>query len=79
MFLRNVGASFDLAILDVHVLRFLHLMEVLSEQPVKVSVLAGYERVEAVVRHYAESMGRAVGYLDWAIWITMRAAREVRT
>lgn len=79
MFLRNVGASFDLAILDVHVLRFLRLIEVLPDQPIRVAVLDGYERVEAVVRRYAESVGRAVGYLDWAIWITMRAAREVRT
>ena len=79
MFLRNVGASFDLAILDVHVLRFLRLIEVLpTEEVVHIAGLDPYERVEATVRRYAESVGRAVGHLDWAIWITMRAAQEVR-
>lgn len=78
MFLRNVGTSFDLAVLDVHVLRFLHLIEVLPSEKVHFAGIDPYERVEATVREYAQSVGRAVGHLDWAIWITMRAAREVR-
>lgn len=78
MFLRNVGASYDVAVLDVHVLRFLRLINVLPSDAVRVSALDPYERVEDVVRDYAASVGRAIGHLDWAIWITMRAAREVR-
>jgi N-glycosylase/DNA lyase len=77
MFLRNVGASHDLAVLDVHVLRFLHHIEVLPDA-IPISAIDPYERVEAKVRGYAKSVGRPVGHLDWAIWITMRAAREVR-
>jgi N-glycosylase/DNA lyase len=77
MFLRNVGVSYDLAVLDVHVLRFLWLIEVLPEV-VSISALATYERIEAKAREYAASVGRAVGHLDWAIWITMRAAWEAR-
>lgn len=77
MFLRNIGVSQDVAILDVHVLRFLRLIEVLPSEEVHVSTLGSYERTEKVVREYASSVGRAVGHLDWAIWITMRAAREV--
>ncbi len=78
MFLRNVGASYDVAVLDVHVLRFLRLIDVLPPEEVNVSALVPYERTEHLARGYAASVGRALGYLDWAIWITMRAAREVR-
>lgn len=78
MFLRNVGVSFDIAVLDVHVLRFLRLIDVLPSEEVHVAALGPYERVEDLVRGYASSVGRTVGHLDWAIWITMRAAREVR-
>jgi N-glycosylase/DNA lyase len=75
MFLRNVGASFDIAILDVHVLRFLRLIEVLPNAA-PVAALPRYERMEAKAREFAESVGHTLGHLDWAIWITMRAARE---
>jgi N-glycosylase/DNA lyase len=78
MFLRNIGVSHDVAVLDVHVLRFLQLIGVLPPEAVHVSALARYERVEDLARRYALSVGRALGHLDWAIWITMRAAREVR-
>lgn len=78
MFLRNVGISYDVAILDVHVLRFFQLLGLLPEQKIGVSSLKHYEGAERVAKQYAIECGHRVGYLDWAIWITMRAAKELR-
>ncbi len=77
MFLRNIGRSYDLAILDTHVLRFMDMQALLPMDQAHTGTLAGYERVERVVVNYAATLRCPVGYLDWAIWATMKAAREL--
>lgn len=77
MFLRNVRWTFDLAILDVHVLNFLFRVGLTRSVPA-ISSLRQYLKVEEIARDYAATLGQRVGTLDWAIWITMRAARELR-
>lgn len=79
MFLRNIGATYELAILDTHVVRFLHAVGMIETPLVTLSSLSQYERVEMHAIRYARSCEQDVGYLDWAIWITMRAVREMRT
>ena len=77
MFLRNSGVSYDLAILDKHVLRYLEIQHLLSPRPAILSNIKTYELIEQIIISYAESLGYPVGYLDWAIWATMQAAKEV--
>jgi len=77
MFLRNIGISYDLAILDTHVLRFMKIQNILCQEHMNIGTLLAYERTERVVKNYANSLGYPVGYLDLAIWATMRAAREL--
>jgi N-glycosylase/DNA lyase len=77
MFMRNVGASYDVAILDVHVLSFFQRIGLLTVSGSAVSTLKTYEKTETVANAYAVRCGHPVGYLDWAIWITMRAAKEL--
>jgi N-glycosylase/DNA lyase len=77
MFLRNIGMSYDLAILDTHVLRFMDMQDLLPMDQTRIGTLSGYERAERVVVNYADILGYPVGYLDWAIWATMKAAREL--
>lgn len=77
MFLRNIGMSYDLAILDAHVLRFMNMQNVLYIQNMNIGTLKAYERTECIAQNYASVLGYPVGYLDWAIWATMRAAREL--
>lgn len=77
MFLRNIGTSYDLAILDTHVLRFMDMQDLLPITRVRIGTVAGYERTERIVVDYAGIIGYPVGYLDWAIWATMKAAREL--
>ena len=77
MFLRNIGISYDLAILDTHVLRFMDMQELLPIEQAHIGTVTGYERAEGIAIDYAESLGYPAGYLDWAIWATMKAAREI--
>jgi N-glycosylase/DNA lyase len=77
MFLRNIGRSYDLAILDTHVLRFMDMQELLPIDQAHIGTVTGYERVEGIAIDYADSLGYPAGYLDWAIWATMKAAREI--
>jgi N-glycosylase/DNA lyase len=77
MFLRNVGKTYDLAILDTHVLRFMYLQDLLCLRDMNIGTISAYERIERIVADYAVGVGYPPGYLDWAIWATMRAAREL--
>ncbi|SRR5712691_768557 len=77
MFLRNIGASYDLAILDTHVLQFMSIQGDPRVDVAQVRTLSGYERTEQALVRYANTIGFPVGYIDWAIWATMKAAREL--
>jgi len=77
MFLRNVGVSYELAILDTHVLRFMDMQGILPANKARIGTMAGYEKTEQHIVSYADSLGYPAGYLDWAIWATMKAAREL--
>lgn len=78
MFLRNVGHSHDLAILDTHVLQYLEMQELIAQKQINIGSVRAYERTELIAKEYANMLGYPVGYLDWAIWATMKAARELR-
>ena len=77
MFLRNIGRSYELAILDTHLLRFMAIKDLLPANQVHIGTLSGYERAERIVVGYADTLGYPAGYLDLAIWATMKAAREL--
>jgi N-glycosylase/DNA lyase len=74
MFLRNSGVSYDLAILDRHVLNYMAALSIQNELKPFRSGLAQYCRYEVRLRSYANEIGFPVGLLDWAIWIVMRVA-----
>lgn len=74
MFLRNGAGSFDLAILDRHVLRYMAAIKLCSADVSQVATIKRYEKYENHLQDHAESLGYPVGLLDWAIWIVMRTA-----
>jgi N-glycosylase/DNA lyase len=77
MFLRNVAVSYDLAIIDRHVRRYVYLIG-LADSDVGVASVREYEELEAKLRVYATTaMACPLGILDWAIWIVMRAASRI--
>ncbi len=75
--LRNVGLSYDLAILDTHVLNFMEIKELLSNPKRHLGTIRKYENAEQILIKYAKEVGFRVGCLDLAIWVTMKAAREL--
>src|SRR5712691_2286879 len=79
LFLRNIGFSVDIAILDVHVLRYMAMMG-LKERCIEMitSKLAHYEQIETVLRGHAAHAGYALGHMDLAIWIVMRTISHDR-
>jgi N-glycosylase/DNA lyase len=74
LFLRNIGWSADLAILDVHVLSYMRLRGLAEEGEIPTS-LKSYEQLEHRFRAYAGGRGEPLGRLDLAVWIAMRTAR----
>ena len=76
MFLRNIGFSYELAVLDRHVLRYMELLGLLRQVRSSVHSMSGYLDTEASLRAHAEYAKCSVGILDWAIWIVMRVVTQ---
>lgn len=76
LFLRRVGFCSELAVLDTHVLDYLHMACGISPKPGSLSRLPVYERLETTFQRLATEFGHAVGSLDLAMWITMRVAKR---
>lgn len=76
MFLRNIGMSYDLAILDRHVLNYMSKLGIYSGANLSISGLKQYHQHEIALRKHAKKLDCKVGLLDWAIWIVMRVANR---
>ena len=76
LFLRRVGFSSDLAVLDTHVLDYLWLVRGIDPKPGALSRLRSYEYIEAEFERVANDFGYPVGCVDLAIWVTMRVAKR---
>jgi N-glycosylase/DNA lyase len=78
LFLRNTGHAQSLAILDVHVLRFMNFTGLAYTQAASIQSLSIYERLERRLQDFADHECVSVGFLDIAIWVVMRVyQREV--
>ncbi len=77
MFLRNIYHSFDLAIIDRHVVDYMKIMDIYDPQNGSISTLRTYRKHEAVMTAHALEMGVKVGLLDWAIWVVMRVVKSM--
>ena len=75
MYLRNVSNSFELAVIDSHVLKYMNAMNLVEKIPSTISK-AQYLVKENILTKYAEKFGYPVGCVDYAIWIVMRVARK---
>ena len=80
LFLRNIGFTAELAILDSHVLRFMGMHGLIENRVRSVPSLKVYEKHETNLLKYARWSGWSLGCLDQAIWIVMRVyLREAMT
>lgn len=66
-FLRNIGYSSNLAIIDVHIISFLRYMK-LEDEPIKNLTPRKYYELENKMREIASFYGLNLSVLDNAIW-----------
>ena len=76
LFLRRVGYSFNLAVLDTHIMDYLRTARGIDFKPYAIARLSSYELVEKDFRRIAERFGHSVGCVDLAIWVTVRVAKQ---
>ena len=71
-FLRNIGYSNNLAIIDIHVLNFLKLNRFVDPLDRSSLTPTKYEKLESILQNLADFHGLDLGILDLAIWHFMR-------
>ena len=76
LFLRRVGYSAQLAVLDTHILDYLQHVCGISAKPGALARLASYELMETQFQRVAAEFGHAVGCVDLAMWVTVRVAKQ---
>lgn len=76
LFLRNIGYCDKMAVLDMHVLRYLFFIGLLRMQIKSIPNLFKYEQLEEKFRAYAKSISVPVTTLDIAIWVVMRVYQK---
>lgn len=70
LFLRNIRYTDQLAIIDSHLLKFMHLRRL--TQGNQFITRKKYTDYESTLRQYALSIDQPIGRVDLAIWATMR-------
>lgn len=76
LFLRRVGFSTDLAVIDTHILEYMRICTGVFPKPAALSTIDSYERIESTFRVLAQRIGYEVGCVDLATWITIRVAKR---
>jgi N-glycosylase/DNA lyase len=76
LYLRRVGFSSELAVLDTHILDYLKMARGIDPKPGSLSRLSVYEQIEHQFRQVANDFGHGVGCVDLAMWVTMRVAKR---
>lgn len=77
LFLRNIGYTHELGILDAHVLNYMKLNGLYSGDIPNGFTYRQYTRIEAKLIDFAHTFCIPVGILDQAIWIVMRTMRSM--
>jgi N-glycosylase/DNA lyase len=80
LFLRNIGYTADIAVLDIHILTYMAWLG-LTETPIRtVPTVQRYEILEKIFIEHAYSLGYPPEHFDLAIWVVVKVARrEQRT
>ena len=76
LFLRNIGYTKQIAVLDVHVLRYLNWVGLTDTLLKSVATLGKYQDLEKSFIKHAYSFGYSPAQFDLAVWIVMKVAQE---
>jgi len=72
LFLRNISYSNNLAILDSHVIKYMRLMNMVTDTIFNLQNKKKYIKLEKILHNYAISRDMSISTLDIAIWVVMR-------
>ena len=75
-FIRNIGFSDSVAILDSHIVFFLNAIELLDSLKPNLSCINTYQKLESTFKNYSQSLGYSVGVVDQAVWIFTRVLKK---
>lgn len=75
MFLRDIGAAKDLAIIDRHILDYMRVTSLADVDP-KALTSKTYWDIEECLRDYAHFLGHPLSLVDHAIWLITREAKR---
>ncbi|MGN2393441.1 8-oxoguanine DNA glycosylase, partial [Pelomicrobium sp. G1] len=76
LFLRNIGYATHVAILDIHVLTYMHWMGLTETIMTSIPALPKYESLERTFIGHVYSLGYTPDCFDLAVWVVMRVAKE---
>lgn len=78
LFLRRIGYSLDLAVLDIHIIDYILLSKNIDIHISKLGSIDYYENIESEFRIIVQELKHPLGCIDLATWITMRVAKKER-
>ncbi len=76
LFLRNIGFNRHIAVLDVHVLRYMNWVGLTERLIMSIPTIRKYEKLEDVFIKHACSLGCTPDRFDLAIWTVLKVIRE---
>lgn len=76
LFLRNIGFAEQVAVLDVHVLTYMHWIGLTPGLVKSVSTIHQYEKLEDSFINHSVSEGFSPGHFDLAVWVVVRVAKK---
>ncbi|MDE2664212.1 MAG: hypothetical protein OXI39_14595 [Gemmatimonadota bacterium] len=79
LYLRTIGFARRLAVLDVHVLTYLHWIGIIESGVRTINTLSRYEGLEELFMAYADKRGYSPAAFDMAVWLVVRTAKRETT
>lgn len=76
LFLRNIGFSNDVAVLDSHVVAYMSWAGLMDAYRYSTATLRGYEALEEVFVSYASTHGYSAPILDMSVWLVVRVVKQ---
>lgn len=76
LFLRNIGYTTHIAVLDTHVLTYMSWVGLIEGPMKSISTVRKYEALEDAFIEHAYSFGHAPDRFDLAVWVVLRVVKE---
>lgn len=76
LFLRNIGYSENVAVLDIHVLTYMSWVGLIEAPMKSITTVRKYEALEDAFIEHSYSFGYTPDRFDLAVWVVVRVAKE---